>query len=281
MTGVPSVSIVIPAYRNARFIDETVRSALGQTYADVEVLISDHSSDDGTWEALQKYAEDPRVRLMQVPAGGGAEANWNAVTEQAAGDYLKLLCGDDLIAPDCVERQVAALEAHPDAVLAAVRRDLIAPDGEILLSGRGLGHLTGAVAGDVAIKSLVRAGTNLLGEPGCVLIRREVLSEVGGWLDPYPYLIDQFTYMSVLRHGGLVALPETLASFRISDTQWSVRLASEQAQQAAGAHRHFHEAMSETVTRGDVRIGNLNARRTALMRRVAYVLWGRRMRSGS
>lgn len=278
MTGVPSVSIVIPAFRNARFIDETVESALAQTYDDLEVVIADHSSDDGTWEAIQRFASDPRVRLMRTPTGGGAPANWNAVTEAADGTYVKLLCGDDLIAPTCVERQVAALEAHPTAVAAAAKRDLIDPAGGLLLGARGIDPLDGLVSGADAIRALVRAGSNLLGEPGCVLIRREVLDRVGGWLDPYPYLIDQFTYMSVLRHGDLVALPEVLASFRVSNTQWSVRLASDQARQAAGTHRHFGEQMPETVSRRDIALGNARARATALMRRAAYVVWRKRMR---
>ncbi|WP_408896281.1 glycosyltransferase family 2 protein [Nocardioides sp. R1-1] len=277
----PSVSIVIPAFRNARFIDETVDSALAQTYEDLEVVIADHSSDDGTWELLQRYADHPRVRLLRTPAGGGAPANWNAVTHAATGTYLKLLCGDDLIAPTCVEKQVAALQAHPTAVAAAARRDLIDPAGDVLLAGRGIDPLSGLVPGPEAIRALVRAGTNLLGEPGCVLIRREVLERVGGWLAPYPYLIDQFTYMSVLEHGDLVALPETLASFRVSDTQWSVRLASEQSRQAAGTHRHFRERLPETVTRGDVALGNARARMTALMRRAAYVVWRKRMKASA
>lgn len=271
------MSIVIPAFRSVRFIDQTVRSALGQTHPDLEVVIADHTSDDGTWEALQSYADDPRVRLLRTPPGGGAKANWNAVTEAATGEYLKLLPGDDLIAPTCVERQVAALEAHPDVVIAGVRRNLIDPSGEVLLASRGLGPMTGAVPGHTAIKTLVRAGTNLFGEPGCVLIRREALKAAGGWLDPYPYLIDQFTYMTLLCDGDFVGLPETLASFRVSDTQWSVRLASEQARQAAGTHRHFRRLLPEVVSGWDVAIGNARAERTAFLRRAAYFAWRKRM----
>jgi glycosyltransferase involved in cell wall biosynthesis len=279
---VPLVSIVIPAYQNARFIDGTMSSALAQTYADLEVVVADHSSTDGTWEKLQAYADDPRVRLApRTPRGGGAPANWNAVTSLARGTYVKLLCGDDLIAPTCLARQVEELEAHPSAVLAAVRRDLIDPDDRVLLRSRGLGPLTGLVPGDVAVRTLVRTGTNLLGEPGCVLVRREALTAVGGWLGTYPYLIDQFTYMNILGKGELVGIPETLASFRISDTQWSVRLASAQARQAAGAHHHFRAELPDTVGASDVRLGNLRARRTAFARRGAYIVWRRRMRASA
>jgi glycosyltransferase involved in cell wall biosynthesis len=281
MLGVPLVSIVIPAYQNARFIDRTVASALAQTYADLELVIADHSSSDGTWERLQAYADDPRVRLLRTPPGGGAEANWNAVTQRATGTYLKLLCGDDLISPTCVATQVAAMEQAPSAVLAAVRRDLVDVADRPLLKGRGLGPLEGLVPGDTAIRALVRAGTNLLGEPGCVLLRRDALVRAGGWLSTYPYLIDQFTYMSVLREGDLVAVPETLAAFRVSDTQWSVRLAAQQSHQAAAVHAHFQDELPQVVSRADVRIGDLRARRTAFARRAAYLVWRRQMRSAA
>jgi glycosyltransferase involved in cell wall biosynthesis len=276
---VPKVSIVVPAFQNARFIDRTMASALSQTYEDLELVVADHSSTDGTWDRLQAYSGDARVRLLRTPAGGGAKANWNAVTEQATGTYVKLLCGDDLISPTCVERQVAALGAHPSAVLAAVRRDLIDVADRPLLRGRGLGPLVGPVPGDQAIRTLVRAGTNLLGEPGCVLVRRDALTKSNGWLATYPYLIDQFTYMTLLTTGDMVGVDDTLASFRVSNTQWSVHLASEQSRQAAGVHRHFRAELPEVVSSVDVRLGNLRARRTAFTRRAAYLVWRKQMRS--
>jgi glycosyltransferase involved in cell wall biosynthesis len=274
----PTVSIVVPSYQNARFIERTMESALAQTYPGIELCVADHSSTDGTWELLQQYADRPGVRLARTPAGGGAPANWQAVTEMATGDYVKLLCGDDLIAATCVARQVEALEAHPDAVLAASRRELVDVHDEVLLAGRGLAGLGAPVVpGNEAIRALVRAGTNLLGEPGCVLFRRSAMTGIGGWHSPYPYLIDQFTYMRLLEQGDLAVVPDTLASFRVSSTQWSVQLATEQARQAAGTHRYFHERHPDVVSSTDVRIGNLQALKTAWLRRLAYAAWRKRM----
>jgi glycosyltransferase involved in cell wall biosynthesis len=274
----PTVSVVIPAFRNAATIERTVRSVLAQTYTDLEVVIADQASPDGTWELLQQYAGDPRVRLLQTPADGGAEANWNAVTASARGRYLKLLPADDLLRPTCLERQVASLETHPNAVLAAVRRDLIDPADRVLLAGRGLTGLSGEVAGEQVIRALVRAGTNLLGEPGCVLLRTDALRQAGGWDGTYPYLIDQVSYMNVLRLGSLVADDAVEASFRISNTQWSVRLARQQARQAAAAHHHFRTTCPDIVSARDERRGFRRAVATSLMRRVAYLAWRRRLR---
>jgi len=163
MLGVPQVSIVIPAYQNARFIDRTARSAPAQSYPDFELLIADNSSTGGTWERLQAYTGDERVRLLRTPAGGGAEAKWNAVTEQATGTYVKLLCGDDLSEPWCLERQVEGRELHPSAVASAGRRDLVDVANRPSLRGGGLGPLSGLVPGDDAIRTLVTADTNPMG----------------------------------------------------------------------------------------------------------------------
>lgn len=272
----PTVSVVVPSYQNAAYIVATIDSVLAQTFTDFELLVSDHSSTDGTWELLQGYT-DPRITLTRYPTGGGAPANWNAVTAQATGRYIKLVCGDDLLAPDALEKQVAALQSHPTAVLAASRRSLIDAVGEPLMESRGLGSLTGLVPGMTAIKALVRSGTNLLGEPACVLVRRDSLESVGGWDGAQPYLIDQATYMHVLRHGDLLAVPGTLASFRLSDTQWSVALAASQARQAAAVHRAYGDLYPTEVTRSDVRVGNARARVMSLARRAAYIRWRRRM----
>jgi hypothetical protein len=128
------------------------------------------------------------------------------------------------------------------------------------------------------VRELVRAGTNLLGEPACVLIRRSVLSSAGGWIAEQPYLIDQHTYMTVLEHGDLVAVPETLAAFRISSTQWSRALAREQSAQARAVHAAFRRRHPTAISRRDVLLGDLRATRTAWARRLAYLAWSRRLR---
>ncbi len=277
----PRVSLVVPAYNSVAFIGDTMDSILAQTFTDFELLVSDHSSDDGTWDVLQRYLADPRVRLSRLPAGGGAPANWDAVTRQAQGELIKLVCGDDLIYPTCVAEQVAAIDAHPGAVLAASTRDIIDARSAPVLSGRGLPGLSGVVDGKAAIRKSVRAGTNIFGEPGCVLMNRQVLAEAGFWDDRFPYLIDQASYTRVLLHGDLVAIPHPLAGFRISHEQWSVNLMRSQAAQAKQFHRSLAADHPGLLSAADVRIGNAAAEITALGRRGAYIWLGRRMRAAA
>ena len=100
-SSAPLVSVVVPTYNNEPFIRETMTSILNQTYAYLEVIVSDHGSTDGTWAALQPFVLDPRVSLIQIPHSDRVADNWTSATKAASGDYLKLVCGDDVLKPDC------------------------------------------------------------------------------------------------------------------------------------------------------------------------------------
>jgi glycosyltransferase involved in cell wall biosynthesis len=272
-----TVSIVVPAYNNADYIERTMDSILAQTHSDLEIIVADHSSTDGTWDVLQKYRTDHRVTLIRTEAGGGALANWNRVSQAATGTYIKLVCGDDLIYPEMVAAQFDALEANPHAVLAASARDIIDANDAPVVRNRGLAGLSGTVDGRAAVRQTVVSGANIFGEPGCVMIRREVLERVGWWDSTFPYLIDETTYARVLFEGDLVAVPRSLAGFRISDSQWSVRLAKSQSEQAAAFHHWVHDEHPGVISRVDLVRGNLAASITAIVRRLAYVALRRRM----
>ncbi len=274
----PRVSVVIPAYNNAQFLRATIESVLGQDYDDYELVVADHSSKDGTAEIIEQYASNPLVRVMAAtPPGGGALANWNRVCGDARGEFVKLVCGDDLIAPSALREQVAALDANPSAVLVASPRALIDPNGKIILRRRGLAGLSGLVPGRVAIRASVRAGSNIFGEPACVLFKREILEREGGWDSQFPYLIDQATYSRILLHGDLVALPKVLASFRINAGQWSVRLVRQQAAQAMAFHAALRADHGELLSRLDLLTGNARATVISYVRRLAYLSMRSRM----
>lgn len=273
----PLVSVVIPSYQQADYIDEAVRSVLEQD-VDLELVIADHSSTDGTWDRLQQYAGDPRVALSRTPAGGGAPANWRAVTARARGVYLKLLPGDDTLQPGSLARQVALLEAHPHAVLTAGLRDVIDASGKVVVRARGLNGLVGAMPGTDAIRATIRSGTNLFGEPGAVLMRRAALESAGGWDDAHPYAIDEATYIRVLEQGDFVPDPAPASTFRLSGGQWSVALARSQAQQMARLHADVAERLPDAVSAADVRRGNRRAYLLAQQRRIVYLVLKGRMR---
>lgn len=99
------VSILIPVYNRKSLISETLDSALNQTYSNIEVVIVDNASNDGTWELLQKYAQkDQRIKLFRNESNIGPVKNWMRCIEEATGFYGKILWSDDLIEPTYLEK---------------------------------------------------------------------------------------------------------------------------------------------------------------------------------
>jgi glycosyltransferase involved in cell wall biosynthesis len=276
----PRVSVVVPTYNNVAFIEATMESVLGQTLADLELLVSDHCSTDGTWERLARFADDPRVTLWQTPPGGGAAANWQAVTARAQGEFVKLVCGDDLVYATCLADQVAAMDEHPSVSLVCARRDVIDASGTVLPGGRGVSRIKGFHPGRAAIRRAVVNGTNIFGEPATVLFRREALTAVGGWWSDFPYVIDEATYALVLLRGDLFGVDKSLAAFRVSDGQWSVDLATQQAAQVVAFHDAIAARAPGLLSRADLRRGRVMATGLARARRMVYFALRRRMATG-
>ena len=274
----PRVSVVVPAFRNAEHLAQTLDSILAQDYDDYELIVADHASDDDTPGILARYVDHPKVRVLApTPPGGGALANWNRVSAEARGELLKLVCGDDLIAPDSLSAQVAAFDAHPSVVLVACQRDLVDTHGRVIMRARGLAHLDGLVSGKAAVRAALRAGTNIFGEPGCVMFRRDLLVHMGGWDNSHPYLIDQATYTGIMLGGDVFAIRRSQACFRISAGQWSVRLMRYQSDQAIAFHRELRRRNPGLISGGDLLLGNLRAVSMAIGRRAAYFWFRRRM----
>ena len=217
------VSVCVPAYRAERFIGATIESVLGQTYDSWELIVIDDASPDDTFAVASRYASDPRVRLERNEHNLGPVGNWNRVVSLASGEYVKVLCDDDLLYPTCLARQVTALEAHPSAGVAGNRRDIIDQDGRVVIAGRGLAGMEGLVPGRQAMKRMLETGTTPLGEPSVVLFRAEALRDAGPFRDRYATLADVDMYARVLRDWDAVAIDDTLAAFRMSAGSWSDR----------------------------------------------------------
>ncbi|MFT4147702.1 MAG: glycosyltransferase family A protein [Micrococcaceae bacterium] len=278
----PKVSVVIPAYNNAEFIERTLESVLDQSYEDFEVIIADHSSTDKTAEIIDEFKYYEKLTILPpTPAGGGALTNWDRVSQAASGDYIKLVCGDDIIEGDALELQAKVLDNNSDVVLVASTRTIVDANDTIVMKKRGLSGLEGVVSGAEAVRKTVRSGTNIFGEPAAVMMRREYLEKVGFWNGNNGYYIDAGTYVRVLAYGDFYAIQKPLASFRLSTGQWSVQLAKEQAQQAANFHREAQEIFPKYITKTDVTIGDAAAKVQAFARRLMYVVLAKRMEAES
>lgn len=134
------VSVIIPAYNRSAYIDQTVQSVLEQTYPQVELIVVDDGSTDGTYEQLQAYGNRIRLLSHENRQNKGQSAALNLGLQAASGDYIAILDSDDYWAPDKLERQVACLQANPDIGLVYCNGYHVDAGGRVLYPFHPEGH---------------------------------------------------------------------------------------------------------------------------------------------
>ena len=273
LTVRPRVSIVVPVLHGEHHLESCLRSVLAQTFVDFELVIADNASSDHTAEIISSF-NDERIRLLPpVERTLDVHANWTRAVSAAGGELVKVVCHDDLLAPECVEVQVGLLDDHPTAVLVAGRRRIIDDEGRVIIASRGLGRLLGdgnsrLLDGTGLVKRCVRDGSNLIGEPMNVLIRRSALP------DPlfdvrWRFCLDLEFYFRVLQGHDAVVDGRTLCSFRVSPKQMSASLATVQAAELRALFEETSQRVPD-VTKVDVRIGSMRAHMLARARGLLY-----------
>jgi glycosyltransferase involved in cell wall biosynthesis len=133
VTSSPRVSIGLPVYNGENYLAEAVGSVLGQTFSDLELVITDNASTDRTSEICRDFAaSDPRVRYIRNEQNLGAARNYDLVWKHCAGTYFKWLAHDDRLLPGYVAATVSVLDQNPDAVLCNTVVDYIDQHGKHL-----------------------------------------------------------------------------------------------------------------------------------------------------
>ena len=112
LTTIRPVSVCVPTYNGAAFIEETLRSIVNQSYQDFELLIVDDGSTDNTLEIVQSFS-DPRIQLHRNPERLGIPGNWNRCLFLARGEYVCVFHQDDVMLPENLERKVQLLSTDP------------------------------------------------------------------------------------------------------------------------------------------------------------------------
>ena len=174
--GRPGVTVVIPAYNMQDFLGRALGSALGQTYPNLEIIVVDDGSTDGTRAIAERCADrEERVRVVSIGNGGIAAAR-NLGTRMAATPYVAYLDADDLWHPEKIARQVAALAAHGHQGEWAGCYTLSRFIG---LEDQVLANDTSAEArGDFFDRHVYR---NHVGNGSSLLVRRDAALDVGGF----------------------------------------------------------------------------------------------------
>lgn len=169
------VSILIPVYNRENLIEETVQSALNQTYKNIEIIVVDNKSTDKTWEVLNKLAnEDIRIKIFQNESNIGPVRNWKRCIDEANGVYGKILWSDDLIDPHFLEKTVPFLE-NDDVGFVFTGTEIFI-DGTDKKSAYYFIDETNVYDSDKYINGVLFE-TNYPVSPGCALFRLEDLKQ--------------------------------------------------------------------------------------------------------
>lgn len=222
------VSICIPTYNQEHFIEETLLSCLKQTYRPLEVIVLDDQSSDQTFHKTQTWTLkniEPGIewRISQNAQRKGVGDNWNTVANMAQGEFIKLLCGDDLIDPTCIEEQVKTLVKHAGLTLVTCQRRIVNSKGQALMTPIVAAYQNPTDIGQ-GLNQNWRSGTNLIGEPLCGLFRKSDFLKTKGYDGTLPYMIDLSLWIQLWQYGKIMRTPQVLGSFRIHSTSLTSQL---------------------------------------------------------
>ncbi len=172
----PLLSAIVPSYNYARFVARAVESCLAQTLPDVEVVVMDDASTDGSARLLEeRFGKEPRVRLELARENKGISGNFNRGLRAASGKYVGFCCADDEWLPGHAERLVRALEGG--AVLAYARPRVVTGEGEPLPPGPG--HAFTGCPDELFFERLVRHSNGV--SFVATVFEREAALEAGGF----------------------------------------------------------------------------------------------------
>jgi glycosyltransferase involved in cell wall biosynthesis len=227
----PQISVIIPVYNSEKTIQETIESVLNQIYTDFELIIINDGSQDSSLEIVSNI-QDSRLKVFSY-SNAGVSASRNRGISQARGEFITFLDSDDLWTPDKLLSQFQALQDHPEAAVAYSWTDYIDESGQFLYPGNQI-TLTGNVYENILVHNFVENGSNCL-------IRREALSEVGGFDESLfgPEDWDLLIRLASRYHFAAVPLPQVL--YRMSANS----ISSSISRQEQGCLKVIDKAFSE------------------------------------
>ena len=199
----PLVSIITPSYNQARFLEATLRSVLGQDYPNMEYLVVDGASTDGSIEIIQRYAD--RLAWWVSEKDSGQSEAINKGFQRARGEFVGWLNSDDINLPGAVTAVVKVFQSNPQAGLVYGDAQAIDADGKPFNLMRARQYTPADLM-----------AFNIICQPAAFM-RRSVLEEAG-YLNPaYQLLMDNLLWMCMAQKAPIVYTPQTWAAARYHD----------------------------------------------------------------
>lgn len=201
-------------YNAEQFLAQAIESILAQTYTDLEVILIDDGSTDGSAQMLAIYAsKDARIRVV-TQANTGLTKALNVGIVQATGTYICRMDADDIAKPERIARQVAYMDQHPAVAICGTLGEYIDEQGNVI--GQKVLPTTSE-----AIKAKLLFNNQCIHSSLC--IRKAVLDELGGYDEDFAKSQDYELLLRVGAKHKIANLPETLIQWRVGSgsISWS------------------------------------------------------------
>lgn len=218
----PLVTIAIPTFNRASWLKGCVESALSQTYENIEVLVSDNGSTDGTSDLL-KGLSHPKLRVVRQQTNIGLIANWNACLAEAKGEYIVVLSDDDRIGTEALKRCIALTRIDAQLPIVVALCDQRDSSGRKVWDAAASRKLyTGVWQGlDILIEYLQwRISTQMC----TMVLRTEEVRACGGFPPDLPHVADMAVVARLLFKGGGGLVNECCGSYGLHDSRETSRL---------------------------------------------------------
>jgi glycosyltransferase involved in cell wall biosynthesis len=199
------VSVIIPSYNAAKFLDETIASVLNQTYQNIEIIVVDDGSQDNTKEVLRKY--ENKIKYV-YQSNQGVSAARNKGFDCSSGDFICFLDADDWFYPTNIQEKVKLIQESGNGLVHSwveMTDEFLQPIS--LLKGK---------SGDCIVNELLNLVPPAIPCPSNVLVRRDVLSRVG-LFDPHLSTSADFDlWLRIAREYRVVVFEHPLVKYRTS-----------------------------------------------------------------
>ncbi len=185
MSDKPLVSVVIPTYNRERSVTRAIESAQKQSYPNIEILVVDNASTDGTEATVRTLAEqDERIRYYRNEKNLGPVPNWKRGIELSRGEYVKILFSDDCLEPEAVKAMVQAFEEYGEKLGFVYSKAIVHHQDKVV--DYGPPHECGKLIDTMAyFEAVVGRFKETIFTPCMGLFRREDLLK--GFLDRIPH----------------------------------------------------------------------------------------------
>ncbi len=213
------VSIVVPVYNEIKFVDSCIASLLSQTYQNLEIVILDNCSNDGTTELIKERHQNKLTHVVHS-SNLGPQNNFDLSISYASGEYTCIYHADDVYSPDIIEKQVNYLDLNQDVAAVFCLAKYINEQGRVM-GRQKLNFLkSDSKFGFYELLNLILINHNFLICPS-LMIRTSVLKELQHWNWFFKSSADLEMWLRVASKYKIGILKSHLISCRISSKQWS------------------------------------------------------------